>query len=93
MLLPIRYNTCNIVLLITSKCLILDYLEEIFSAKSFDKATLNQLKHSIHCTAVGHDPKDNMKVTEDFSYVVLCGLIVTAAQGSRGKIAYQLYTR
>ena len=51
-----------------------------FSAKSFDKGTLNQLKHLIYRTAVGPDPKNNMKATEDFLYLILCAYIVAAAK-------------
>ena len=51
-----------------------------FSANSHDKATLNQLKHTIHRTAVGPDPKNNMKATEDFLHVILCAYVVAAAK-------------
>ena len=51
-----------------------------FTDKSYDRGTLNQLKHLVHRTAVGANPKHNMKPTEDFLYVVLCAHIITAAR-------------
>ena len=51
-----------------------------FTDKSYDRGTLNQLKHLVHRTGVGPDPKHNMKPTEDFLYVVLCAHIVAATR-------------
>lgn len=51
-----------------------------FTEKSYDRGTLNQLKHLVHRTAVGADPKHNMKPTEDFLHVVLCAHIVAATR-------------
>ena len=48
--------------------------------KSYDRGTLNQLKHLVHCTAVGANLKHNMKPTEDFRHVILCACIVAAAR-------------
>ena len=54
--------------------------KRFFNPKSYDKGTLNQIKHLIHRTAVGKDPKHNMKPTEDFLKVVLCAHVVAAAK-------------
>lgn len=51
-----------------------------FSSTTFDKGTLSQLKHLIHRTAVGPNPKHNMKPTEDFLFLVLCAHAVVAAK-------------
>ena len=51
-----------------------------FTDKSHDKGTLNQFKHLVHRTAVGANPKHNMKPTEDFLHVVMCAHIAAAAK-------------
>ena len=51
-----------------------------FSHQSHEKGTLNQLKHLVHRTAVGANPKNNMKSTEDFLNVVMCAHISAAAK-------------
>jgi len=51
-----------------------------FTDKSHDRGTLNQLKHLVHRTAVGANPKHNMKPTEDFLRVVMCAHIAAAAK-------------
>ena len=45
-----------------------------------DKGTLYQLKHLVHRTAVGSDPKHKTKASEDFLLVVMHALIVAAAR-------------
>jgi len=54
--------------------------KRFFNSESHDKGTLNQIKHLIHRTAVGKNPKHNMKPTEDFLKVVLCAHVVAAAK-------------
>ena len=54
--------------------------KRFFNSESYDKGTLNQIKHLIHRTAVDKNPKHNMKPTEDFLKVVLCAHVVTAAK-------------
>lgn len=54
--------------------------KRFFDPESHDKGTLNQMKHLIHWTAVGKNPKHNMKPTEDFLKVVLCAHVVAAAK-------------
>ena len=51
-----------------------------FSANSYDKGTLSQLKHLIHRNAVGPDPKNNMKATEDFLLLILCAHVISASK-------------
>ena len=51
-----------------------------FSNKSHERGTLNQLKHLVNQTAVGANPKNNMKPTEDFLTVVMCAHKATAAK-------------
>jgi len=45
-----------------------------------DKGTLYQLKHLVHRTAVGSDPKHKTKASEDFLLVVMHALIIAAAK-------------
>ena len=45
-----------------------------------DKGMLYQLKHLVHHTAVGFDPKHKTKASEDFLLVVMHALIVAAAK-------------
>ena len=45
-----------------------------------DKGTLYQLKHLVHRTAVGSDPKHKTKASEDFLLVVMDALIVAVAR-------------
>ena len=47
-----------------------------------DKGTLYQLKHLVHRTAVGSDPKHKTKASEDFLLVVMHALIVAAARST-----------
>lgn len=41
---------------------------------------LNQLKHLVHCTTVGANPKHSTKTTEGFLLAVICAHIAAAAQ-------------
>ena len=56
-------------------------MDRLYSPQSStDTSTLFQLKHLIHRTSFGKEPKNNMKATEDFLETILIAHITAAAK-------------